>query len=73
MKQHHTLIINRVDSKCGGCGRSADPKELTHEHVLGYNPGPGCRERFVLMTSEYGPNMREACERLRPDLAWVGE
>ena len=73
IRRPHTLIINRSDSRCGNCGRSADPKEPTHEKVLGYSPGEGCHQRFVLMDSDYmGIGMREACERLRSDLTWVG-
>lgn len=73
IRQRHTLIINRSDSKCGNCGMGADPKETTHDTILGYGPFTvGCGERFVLVRSDY-TGMQAACERMRPDLAWVGQ
>lgn len=73
MNRHpHTLFINRSDSECGACGRSANPHEQTHDHVLGYNPGPGCGTRWALVSSHYtGPDVAAAARRVRPDLAWV--
>ena len=73
LRRPHTLIINRTDSRCGNCGLSADPDETHHNRVLGYNPGPGCGQRFVLLDSDYrGDGTPEAAQKMRPDLEWVG-
>jgi len=76
MKRPFTLVINRTSSYCGNCGRGADPREKTHEKVIGYFPKdhlpePGCHTRWVLVTSEYGPEMEGPTLKMRPDLVWV--
>lgn len=65
------LIINRSDSRCGGCGKSADPHEDAHYRVLGYRPGEGCGETFTSVSSDYF-GMDEAIKSFRPDLPFVG-
>ena len=39
-KFKEALIINRFDSKCGACGKGADPREEAHETQLGYGEHP---------------------------------
>ena len=63
------LIINRSDSRCGMCGKNADPHET--EHRMERMRGEGCGAPFTEMTSDY-TGMEEACKRLRPDLPWKG-
>lgn len=72
---NHTLIINLSDSKCGNCRKGADPHELTHETVLSYGvQGKGCGVRWVLLASDYSGDMiKEASQRMRPDLEWVDQ
>ena len=69
----HLLIINRSDSKCGNCGKPADPHESHHDTVRYWqDETEGCHQRFVLVTSHYvGARIKEAVTAMRPDLAWV--
>jgi hypothetical protein len=63
-----TLIINRTDSRCGGCGRSADPNEAGHYTELGWHgPKAGCGMLFVRARSDY----TDITGSRRPDLPWV--
>lgn len=65
------LIINRTDSKCGACGRGADPYAKSHDKVIGYKPGPGCGATWTHVTSSYrGGGIEEATLEMRPDLDW---
>jgi len=66
MSRPFTLIINRSDSRCGNCGKSANPAEAKHDTVIGYNPGPGCGQRWVLVDTDY---LGLDPTRTRPDLA----
>jgi hypothetical protein len=69
------LYINPSQSYCGACNRAADPTLATHEIVP---PGPtmapfreGCGARFTHLSSHYaGQAIREAAQRMRPDLPW---
>lgn len=73
MNRRHTLVINRWDTYCGHCGKSAVMSEATHETVPpGYAPGPatqGCGVRWVLADSDYMGLDPTIC---RPDLAPTG-
>jgi hypothetical protein len=69
-----TLIINRSDTKCGNCGKGADPYAESHDVILGYPPiggGPGCGVRWAQVRSDY-TGMEDRCREMRPDLEWVG-
>lgn len=71
-----TLIVNRSESRCGDCGRGADPHELSHDTVLGYGGpyGPGCGVVWDSVASDYvGMHMQEITANMRPDLTWVGD
>jgi hypothetical protein len=65
------LYINRFDSRCGNCNKSASPYENSHLSILGYTPGPGCGAVFTEVASDYF-GMQDAVTRIRPDLPWVG-
>ncbi|QGH79464.1 hypothetical protein SEA_LIMPID_156 [Streptomyces phage Limpid] len=49
------LIINRTDSRCGECNKSASPHEMGHFTVYGYvdNGSPGCGELWDSVESDY--------------------
>ena len=49
------LIINRTDSKCGDCGKSANPDESGHYTILGYvdNGSSGCGKEWDSVSSDY--------------------
>lgn len=49
------LIINRSDSRCGSCGKSASMYEAGHYTILGYteNGQPGCLEEWDSVSSDY--------------------
>jgi hypothetical protein len=48
-----TLIINGDDSRCGRCGKGADPTELAHVTVLTLEGWfAGCGARFVSASSD---------------------
>lgn len=49
------LILNRSDSRCGNCNKSADPNEQGHFTILGYkdNGSPGCGELWDSVESDY--------------------
>jgi len=65
-----TLIINRSDSRCGGCGASASPYEDAHVSRLGYTPGKGCGEPWDSVSSDYF-GMDDSIKAMRPDLPWI--
>lgn len=72
------LIVGPTSSKCGNCGKGANPRETTHDTVLGYfaqgfDPGPGCGVEWSLLTSDYMnfEGLFEATKKLRPDLRWI--
>ena len=70
------LWVDRWSSRCGACGRSADPKQETHAVQLGYGPengSPGCGARFEAIASEFvGAGVDEAVRAMRPDLPYLG-
>jgi hypothetical protein len=60
-------------SKCGNCGRAADPHEPRHDTLLGYgddNGKPGCRHYFKYLASDY-MGIEKEVKAMRPDLEWV--
>jgi len=69
-----TLIVGSFSSKCGACGKGADPNETHHNTVLGYGPKQdGCGALFTELDCSYiGAGIQEATKRLRPDLPFVG-
>jgi hypothetical protein len=71
-----TLIVNDDHSRCGSCGRSADPREATHLTVMwGDGPSDGCGAKFVSVSSDkrITPRLREAIVSFRPDLPFAGD
>jgi len=49
------LILNRTDSRCGKCSKSASCHEDGHFTILGYtdNGQPGCGELWDSVESDY--------------------
>jgi hypothetical protein len=68
------LVINRSDSKCGACGRGADPHERSHDTILEWgDKGAGCGVLWRHLDSDYrGAGIPEAAMAMRPDLTWIG-
>jgi len=65
-----TLFINRSSSRCGKCGRNADPNEKAHR--MGRMEGEGCGAKFTSVSSHYfGEGIKQATRAMRPDLPWV--
>lgn len=66
------LQVGSFSSRCGACGRSADPSAATHDVLLGYgtdNGQPGCGATFTAVSSDYCDDRSiAATRRLRPDL-----
>jgi hypothetical protein len=69
-----TLYMNDDYSRCGACGRDADPDELTHLNNRLARP-PGCGARFVAVSSDMDmtPRLRAAIVRTRPDLRFADD
>lgn len=71
-----TLVVDRFSSRCGDCGKSANPFSETHDVILGYgsdNGSPGCDVRWENVTSDYvSPNVKQEVTNLRPDLRYIG-
>lgn len=53
--------------------KSADPRAKTHDRVLGYQPGPGCWERWTTVTTHYSDHngLYDGVREMRPDLRFV--
>lgn len=70
-----TLYINKSDSRCGACGKSADPYEESHISGDWYNDKRlmGCGVIFTSVASDYTHIGPEDISAMRPDLPWVGE
>lgn len=69
------LHVGRSSSRCGACGKGADPHELRHRTILQYapSPGPGCDAIFTHVSSDYlGEWEENAVRAMRPDLPFVG-
>lgn len=78
VEQTATLVVGGWTSKCGACGRSADPEEATHQTRPGGYSGrgsrPGCGARFTAVATEYtGQGPANATKAMRPDLPFIGE
>jgi hypothetical protein len=75
MTAEAVLFIDQSSSYCGACGQMADPNEYRH-HTIPPGPTsqpfkPGCGARFTHLSSHYtGQGIREAAQRMRPDLPW---
>jgi hypothetical protein len=74
-RQKHMLFVNLSDSRCGNCGRGADPYEKSHTTLLGYGVKAGetgCGIEWQYIASDYvGCHADEWAARERPDLEWV--
>lgn len=68
-----TLYINRSDSRCGWCNRSALPSDKRHETPCGYDQHPGCGAEFASVSSDYfgAPEMYVRIRAMRPDLPFI--
>jgi hypothetical protein len=64
-----TLFMNDDFSRCGACGRSADPSEAAHRNGRLVQP-PGCGAQFVAVSSDMRltPRLRRQLAARRPDL-----
>lgn len=64
-----TLLINISSSRCGACGKNADPNEDAH---LNENmAGEGCGAVYTGLASDYY-GFEDRLKAMRPDLPWVG-
>lgn len=68
-----TLYVNRSDSRCGWCGRSALPSDKRHETPCGYDQAPGCGAEFISVSSDYfgASEMYVRIMSMRPDLPFI--
>lgn len=66
-----TLIVNESVSRCGNCGKGADPIEQRHASVLDFTPGIGCGVRFTEIGTE-NVSLIEGVRNMRPDLVFIG-
>ena len=69
-----TLIVSGTSSKCGVCGKGADPHEERHITVLGWGGQEknGCGVRWTHITTSYiGGGIEDATKEMRPDLIFV--
>lgn len=73
----HTLFINVCESRCGNCGKGANPATTHHFEVLCYgdsNGSDGCGIEWMYLSTDYiGASLVGAAKRMRPDLIWVGD
>jgi hypothetical protein len=60
-----TLHIGRTSSRCGACGKNADPTEAAH--VMETMVGPGCGAVFVAVAASYSGS-EDDVQAMRPDL-----
>ncbi|MFD9763217.1 hypothetical protein ACFWXI_06690 [[Kitasatospora] papulosa] len=65
-----TLVINRSDSYCDGCGKPTLPKRTHHTDISGWTPKPGggCGARFTATRSDYRGITADDLKDVRPDL-----
>lgn len=64
------LIVGPSQSRCGACGKNADPYESAHD--MDRMLGDGCGATFTEVTTNYlDANLEEATKALRPDLPFV--
>lgn len=68
-----TLVINRSDSYCDGCGKPTLYRHTHHTDISGWTPhtGGGCGARFTAMRSDYRGITADQLKDLRPDLPVV--
>lgn len=65
-----TLVINRSESKCAGCGLAAVWAEERHVTVPGYGSRKvGCGQFFTKLSTDY-VGMEDLVRLCRPDLPW---
>jgi hypothetical protein len=73
-----TLYINKSESRCGNCGKGADPYEESHITLLGWfatnDKMHGCGAVFDMVDSDYVgmPGLVKSIKDMRPDLPYVG-
>lgn len=70
------LIVNRSSSKCASCGKGADPHDIAHNQVIGYDVAgefvPGCGAVYTHVTTHYmGAEIAERVRQMRPDLTFI--
>ena len=65
------LYINRSESRCGACNRSALPGDTRHETPCGWDRHPGCGALFVAVSTDYA-GTEAVVQAMRPDLPFVG-
>ncbi|OEV16353.1 hypothetical protein, partial [Streptomyces nanshensis] len=65
-----TLVINRTNSYCDGCGKPTLPQRTHHIDISGWTPVPGggCGARFTATRSDYAGTTAAELRGVRPDL-----
>ncbi|MCX4601186.1 hypothetical protein OG402_11875 [Streptomyces anulatus] len=65
-----TLVINRNDSYCDGCGKPTLHRNTHHTDISGWTPRPGegCGARFTATRSDYRGITAADLKDVRPDL-----
>lgn len=72
MTEKVVLYIGRSDSRCGACGASCNPYELSHTEKSGYDQHDGCGATYTHVTCTYwGLAIPEAVKEMRPDLEYI--
>lgn len=66
-----TLFINRSDSRCGECGKNADPNESSHAMLV--MRGEGCGAVFDAVSTHYWDfeGLYASVRAMRPDLPFI--
>lgn len=66
------LVVNRSDSRCGACGKGANPNDTKHTRILSWgDKGAGCDVTWTHVTSDYaGGGIEEAIQADWPHLVW---
>jgi hypothetical protein len=67
----NAIIVSPSSSQCGSCGGPCNPNEPAHITRLGYDPGEGCGEPFLYITTFYAGS-EAITAAMRPDLPFLG-
>lgn len=70
------LFIDRSNSRCGACGKGADPAEKQHDTIIEYSPNtgrPGCGAIYEAVSTNYVnlDGLYDSIKEMRPDLQFV--
>lgn len=64
-----TIIVNRSESYCSECGKTALYDEKCHETPCGYDRHEGCGAEWLDLATNYFGMDVSGC---RPDLPYIG-